>query len=63
MTAINQKTLIATAAGAPPDIAGLWDSNIVPYAAEDALEPLDEWAARYGIVEGTYKKVYWEACH
>jgi multiple sugar transport system substrate-binding protein len=62
-TAINQKTLIATAAGAPPDIAGLWDSNVVPYAAEEALEPLDELAARYGIVEGTYKKVYWDACH
>jgi multiple sugar transport system substrate-binding protein len=61
--AINQKTLIATAAGAPPDVAGLWDSNVVPYAAEDALEPLDELAARYGIVEGTYKKVYWDACH
>ena len=61
--AINQKTLVATAAGTPPDIAGLWDSNIVPYAAEDALEPLEEMAAQHGIVDGTYKKVYWDACH
>src|SRR3990170_3430828 len=33
---IDKKTLVATAAGAPPDIAGLWDSNIAPYAARDA---------------------------
>jgi multiple sugar transport system substrate-binding protein len=63
ISAINQKTLVAIAAGTPPDVAGLWDSNIVPYAAEDALEPLEEMAARHGIVDGTYKKVYWDACH
>lgn len=62
-SAINQKTLVATAAGAPPDIAGLWDSNIVPYAAEDALEPLEDLAAAHGIGPATYKKAYWDACH
>lgn len=61
--AINQKTLVATAAGTPPDIAGLWDSNIVQYAAQDALEPLDDLAAAAGITEHTYKRTYWESCH
>jgi maltose-binding protein MalE len=62
-SAIDKKTLVATAAGAPPDIAGLWDSNIAPYAARDALEPLDELAREAGITSGTYKRVYWDACH
>jgi len=62
-SAIDKKTLVATAAGAPPDIAGLWDSNIAPYAARDALEPLDELAREAGITSDTYKRVYWDACH
>jgi ABC-type glycerol-3-phosphate transport system substrate-binding protein len=62
-SAINQKTLVATAAGTPPDIAGLWDSNIVPYAAQDALEPLEEMARAKGITRDTYKASYWNACN
>jgi multiple sugar transport system substrate-binding protein len=59
-TAINQKTLVATAAGVPPDVAGLWESNVVQYAAQDALEPLEEMATSAGITRDTYKKVYWD---
>ena len=33
---INQKTLVATAAGVPPDVAGLFDVNLVQFAAMDA---------------------------
>jgi multiple sugar transport system substrate-binding protein len=62
-SAINYKTMVAIAAGTPPDIAGLWDSNIVPYAAQGALEPLEEMAAAHGITNGSYKRVYWDACH
>jgi multiple sugar transport system substrate-binding protein len=63
ISAINQKTLIATAAGVPPDVAGLWDTNLAQFAAQDALEPLDDLAAEYGITAETYKPVYWDACH
>jgi multiple sugar transport system substrate-binding protein len=63
ISAINQKTLIATAAGVPPDVAGLWDVNMVQFASLDALEPLEQMAAEHGITEGTYKPVYWKACH
>jgi ABC-type glycerol-3-phosphate transport system substrate-binding protein len=62
MTNVNQKTLVATAAGVPPDIAGLWDTQIAQFAAIDALEPLDDLAARHGITEDYYKPVYWESC-
>ena len=43
---IEKKTLIATAAGVPPDIAGLYNQNIPQFASQDALEPLDQMAAR-----------------
>lgn len=62
-SAINQKTLVATAAGVPPDIAGLYDNNLVQFAAMDALEPLEDLAAEHGIVESVYKKAYWDPLH
>ncbi|HEV7300885.1 MAG TPA: extracellular solute-binding protein [Tepidisphaeraceae bacterium] len=61
-SSVNQKTLIATAAGVPPDIAGLWTPNVPQFAAMDALEPLDELAAAHGITAATYKPVFWEGC-
>jgi multiple sugar transport system substrate-binding protein len=60
---INQKTLVATAAGVPPDIAGLFDVNLVQFAALDALEPLDDLAAKYLITSSYYKPVYWKGCN
>jgi multiple sugar transport system substrate-binding protein len=59
---VNKKTLISTAAGDPPDLAGLWDNNIVQFAASDALEPLENYANSRNITSGKYKKVYWDAC-
>jgi ABC-type glycerol-3-phosphate transport system substrate-binding protein len=63
MSNVDQKTLVATAAGVPPDIAGVWESQLVQFAAMDALEPLDELAASRGINQDYYKRVYWDACH
>jgi multiple sugar transport system substrate-binding protein len=62
MSSVNQKTLVATAAGVPPDIAGLWDPQVTQFAAIDALEPLDELAAQHGITPDYYKPVYWKGC-
>src|SRR5207248_7919005 len=44
MTAVDQKTLVATAAGVPPDVAGVWDGQLVQFAAMDAIAPLDDMA-------------------
>ncbi|HWB53396.1 MAG TPA: extracellular solute-binding protein, partial [Tepidisphaeraceae bacterium] len=63
MTDIDQKTLIATSAGAPPDIAGLWDQQIAQFAALGALQPLDKLAAEHGITAKSYLPVFWNACH
>src|SRR5580704_18664731 len=37
MSNIDQKTLVATAAGVPPDVAGLWDPTIIQFGALGAL--------------------------
>jgi len=63
MSNIDQKTLVATAAGVPPDVAGLWDSTIVQLGALGALEPLEALAAQHGITASYYKPVYWQGCH
>jgi ABC-type glycerol-3-phosphate transport system substrate-binding protein len=60
---IEKKTLIATAAGVPPDVAGLYDQNIPQFGAQNALEPLDDMAAAHGITADKYKKVFWDECH
>ncbi|MDX1933091.1 MAG: ABC transporter substrate-binding protein [Capsulimonadales bacterium] len=62
MSNITQKTLVSTAAGVPPDVAGLWDAQVPQFAAIDAVEPLDELATEYGITPDLYKPVYWKGC-
>src|SRR5690348_13749732 len=47
ISTVDKKTLTAAAAGVPPDIAGLWDRQLTQFAAEDALEPLDNLAAEH----------------
>lgn len=63
MSDITQKTLAATAAGVPPDIAGLWHNVLAQFASLGALEPLDDLAAAHGITADYYKPVYWKSCH
>lgn len=62
ISGVDRKTLIATAAGVPPDVAGVWDGQVPQFAAADALEPLDDLAAAHNITPQTYKPVYWEGC-
>src|SRR4051812_19283620 len=57
---VAQKTLIATAAGVPPDVAGLYNQDIPQFASMDALEPLDAMATSRGITADTYKRVFWD---
>ena len=59
---LDRKALISTAAGVPPDIVGLWQKDLVGFAARGALEPLDDLAAAHGISAGNYKPVFWDMC-
>lgn len=62
MSQVDQKTLIATAAGVPPDVAGVWGDQIAQFSAMNALEPLETMAAEHGITREYYKSAYWDAC-
>jgi ABC-type glycerol-3-phosphate transport system substrate-binding protein len=62
MSTIDRKTLIATAAGAPPDVAGLWDNQIRQFASMDALTPLDDFASAAGLTRDHFKHVYYDGC-
>jgi multiple sugar transport system substrate-binding protein len=59
-SAIEQKTLVAAAAGVPPDVAGLYNQDIPQFSSMNALMPLDELATKYNITRDQYKKVYWD---
>src|SRR5438876_8571112 len=61
-SAVVDKTLVATAGGVPPDIAGLYNQNIPQFASQNALEPLEEMARSHGITADSYKKVFWDEC-
>jgi ABC-type glycerol-3-phosphate transport system substrate-binding protein len=60
---IDQKTLVATAGGVPPDVAGLWDPMVVQLGSLQALVPLEDLAAAKGITADYYLPVFWNACH
>lgn len=59
---IEQRLLIATAGGDPPDLAGLIDSRVPQYADQDALLPLDELVAESDVQLDAFKPVWIELC-
>src|SRR5215471_14966651 len=56
---IIHKTMLAMAAGVPPDLAGVWAANVVEYADKNALTPLDEMARGTSVNRERYLPVYW----
>jgi len=62
MSQIDRKTLISTAAGVPPDVAGLWDTQVLQFGSMDALEPLESYAKQYGLTPDRYKPVFYDGC-
>lgn len=51
---LDQKLLLATAGGNPPDVAGLWAWRLYSYAETGALQPLDDLMERDGIMPDDY---------
>lgn len=60
VSSIERKTLLATAGGVPPDLAGLYSANVAQYVQDNAVLPLDDYCAKAGIKESDYIKVYWD---
>ncbi len=62
MPEVNRKTLIATAGGVPPEIAGLWDMQVAQFAALGALERLDTHVDEFKIDRNSYKPHILDMC-
>jgi ABC-type glycerol-3-phosphate transport system substrate-binding protein len=62
----DRKTLVATAGGDPPDVAGLFTYNVYSFADDAALTPLDEFIKKDGQSVETwlarYYPVYADMC-
>lgn len=57
---IEDKTLMAISGGIPPDVAGLYGSNVAQYADSHAVMQLDELARENGIQRDQYIPVFWD---
>ncbi|HEY3283282.1 MAG TPA: ABC transporter substrate-binding protein [Armatimonadota bacterium] len=57
---VDQKLLLATAGGVPPDVAGLWSYNVNVFADKGALLPLDDYMRGAGYGPSYYLPVYWK---
>ncbi len=62
-TAVDRKTLVATSGGVPPDIAGLWDVQLVSFLEMGVITPLDALMREYSIDPGIYIPSVWEMIH
>ncbi len=59
---VDKRMLIATAGGDPPDVAGLYDRFIPPYADQGALLPLDEVIQECGLDVTAFKPIWLDIC-
>jgi multiple sugar transport system substrate-binding protein len=57
---VDQRTLIATAGGDPPDVAGLFDYVVPQFADRGALMELDELVDEFGIDLDAFKPIWLE---
>jgi multiple sugar transport system substrate-binding protein len=57
---VDQRMLIATAGGDPPDLAGLFDYIVPQYADRGALMPLDDLVREFGISAEDFKAIWWQ---
>lgn len=60
ISGVDQKTMLATAGGNPPDVAGLWANNVCQFADAKALTDLTGMAREAGLTEDYYIPGYWD---
>ncbi|MBI5832382.1 MAG: ABC transporter substrate-binding protein [Armatimonadetes bacterium] len=59
---VDQKLLLATAGGNPPDVAGLWSNNTHVYADMNAIRTLDDLCEQAGIGPRDFIPSFWDLC-
>jgi ABC-type glycerol-3-phosphate transport system substrate-binding protein len=57
---VDQRLLVATAGGDPPDVAGLFDYIVSQFADQGALLPLDDWVREAEIDATAFKPIWWD---
>jgi multiple sugar transport system substrate-binding protein len=63
ISGVDTKTLLSTAGGDPPDVAGIWQEQIPQFADAGALTNLTDFAANSGLVPNYYIANYWNLLH
>lgn len=56
---IERRLMLAIAGGVPPDLAGVWAKSLPVYAENNALTPLDGFAAEHDLDAEHYTEVFW----
>jgi len=62
VSGVDQKLLLSTAGGNPPDVVGVWTHTVPVFAEKGALTPLDKYLAEAGIAEADYIPAIWSCC-
>ncbi|MBS1703461.1 MAG: extracellular solute-binding protein [Armatimonadetes bacterium] len=60
ISGVDQKTMLATAGGNPPDVAGIWLDQIYQFSDAGALTDLTQMAKESGLGPDYYIKGYWD---
>jgi multiple sugar transport system substrate-binding protein len=61
ISGVDSKTMLATAGGTPPDIAGVWDNDVVQFSEAGALTDLTEMANQAKLTRDYYIPGYYDA--
>jgi len=59
---VDRKAMLAIVGKSPPEVVGLWSSNVLPFAEADALMPLDGWMRDSGLTDDHYIRNYLALC-
>lgn len=60
ISGVDQKTMLATAGGNPPDVAGIWLDQVYQFSDAGALTDMSQMAKDSGLGPDYYIKNYWD---
>jgi ABC-type glycerol-3-phosphate transport system substrate-binding protein len=60
ISAVNDKTLLASSGGVPPDVAGIWDGQVAQFSDAGALIDMKQMFDEAGMKREDYIPGYWD---